>query len=301
MKKNIKRSPLFYVGDKYKLVGEIRQYFPSNIERLIEPFVGGGSVFMNVNAKEYHLNDINTHIIDIHKMLTSYAGNCEVFYNFVFQIIERYALSCSFKADIIPQYLKDIYPKTYIAHYNKNAYLQLRKDYNESEERDSRLLYLLLIYGFNRMVRFNATGNFNVPVGNVDFNTNTFNALNDYFLSTHKHNINWHNQDYKRFLSQINLQEGDFVYFDPPYLISCSEYNKLWSENEEHQLYKILDNLTDMNIKWAISNISFYKGEENAILTTWAKKYQSTSIKSNYISYHDNTIKKFDEVLIRNY
>jgi DNA adenine methylase len=39
MDDKIKRSPLFYVGDKYKLIKEIRQYFPKNINNFIEPFV----------------------------------------------------------------------------------------------------------------------------------------------------------------------------------------------------------------------------------------------------------------------
>ena len=43
MKKEVNRSPLFYVGDKYKLISEIKTYFPQCINRFIEPFVGGGS------------------------------------------------------------------------------------------------------------------------------------------------------------------------------------------------------------------------------------------------------------------
>ncbi len=44
MKEKQFRSPLFYVGDKYKLIREIKDYFPENIETFIEPFTGGGSV-----------------------------------------------------------------------------------------------------------------------------------------------------------------------------------------------------------------------------------------------------------------
>ena len=46
MKKKIVRSPFFYVGDKYKLIEEISSYFPDDIEKFVEPFVGGGSVFI---------------------------------------------------------------------------------------------------------------------------------------------------------------------------------------------------------------------------------------------------------------
>ncbi|MDR0698967.1 MAG: DNA adenine methylase [Tannerella sp.] len=47
-KEKVNRSPLFYVGDKYKLVQEIKTHFPITINRFIEPFVGGGSVYLNV-------------------------------------------------------------------------------------------------------------------------------------------------------------------------------------------------------------------------------------------------------------
>ncbi|WP_197271663.1 DNA adenine methylase, partial [Helicobacter heilmannii] len=47
------RSPLFYVGDKYKLMPQLKPLFPAHIKRFIEPFVGGGSSFLNTPAKEY--------------------------------------------------------------------------------------------------------------------------------------------------------------------------------------------------------------------------------------------------------
>ncbi|AWK62499.1 hypothetical protein C6B36_09245, partial [Helicobacter cinaedi] len=44
---DIIRSPFFYVGDKYKLMPQIRRLFPSKIQTYVEPFVGGGSSFLN--------------------------------------------------------------------------------------------------------------------------------------------------------------------------------------------------------------------------------------------------------------
>lgn len=40
---------------------------------------------------------------------------------------------------------------------------------------------------------------------------------------------------------------------------------------------------------------------KNDIFIEWSQKYYTHSIKSNYISYHDNSIKQFNEVLITNY
>ena len=299
-KEKIHRSPLFYVGDKYKLVGEIKTYFPSTINRFIEPFVGGGSVFLNVNANEYLLNDIDRYVVDIHKFLSSYVGREEAFFNLIFSIIEKYNLSFSYKKDIVPLELKQQHKKTYFAHFNKQNFNQLKADYNNSKERNIAELYVLLIYGFNRMLRFNSKNEYNIPVGNVDFNANTFNALSDYFKLGSTKKVNWFCLDFKQFLASIEYQENDFVYLDPPYLITFSEYNKLWNEKTEKDLLQMIDSLNEKGIKFAVSNVTHYKGKKNSQFIEWSEKYNSYQIKSNYISYHDNTIKQFNEVLVTN-
>ena len=55
VKENLIRSPFFYVGDKYRILSQILPYFPTKINTYIEPFVGGGSVFLNVNAEKFVL------------------------------------------------------------------------------------------------------------------------------------------------------------------------------------------------------------------------------------------------------
>ena len=47
------RSPFFYVGDKYKLMPQLEKLFPVNINNYYEPFVGGGSSFLNTEAKTF--------------------------------------------------------------------------------------------------------------------------------------------------------------------------------------------------------------------------------------------------------
>ena len=177
----------------------------------------------------------------------------------------------------------------------------MKEKYNNSDRTDIADLYLLLIYGFNRMLRFNKKGQFNLPVGNVDFNKNTVDALTNYVNLTNKKNIHWSNVDYKTFLSKISFSENDFVYLDPPYLITSSEYNKLWSQKDDDELCALLDELNSKKIRFAISDVVNYKGKENLKLLNWAKKYNVYPIKSNYINYHDNSVKSFSEVLITNY
>ena len=301
MKNGIARSPLFYVGDKYKLVREIRTHFPLHINRLIEPFVGGGSVMLNVDADGYLLNDIDSFVISLHRMLQGYIGREGEFMDELYAIIDQYGLSLSLRSDVVPRDLKAAYPKTYYARYNKTGYQRMKADFIADGQQDMLRLYLLLIYGFNHMLRFNGKGQFNLPVGNVDFNKNVQDALTGYFRLLSQKQAEWHNEDYRQFLGDIIFQEGDLVYLDPPYLITFSEYNKLWSEDVERDLLALLNNLNARGVNFAISNVTHYRGRTNTLFLEWSAQYHTHSIKSNYISFNDNSIKQFSEVLVTNY
>ena len=295
------RSPLFYVGDKRKIISEIKTYFPNNIDRFIEPFVGGGSVFMNTEANVYLLNDIDSNIYNIHLMLNSYSRDKNLFFQRVIELLNKYGLSKSFIEDVIPTDLKKQYNKTYYAQYNKVAYNKFKRDYNLSCKDDYLQLYILLIYGFNRMMRINRYGDFNVPVGNVDFNNNVVKALNDYFDIVSKKNIQFYNMDYRKFIEKIQVNSSDFIYFDPPYLISSSEYNKYWTNQSEMMFCRYLNKLNQENIKFAVSNVIHYRGRTNPIFEKWSTDFNVHIINSNYISFNDNSNKEFKEVLITNY
>ena len=106
MNNKITRSPLFYVGDKYKLMKQLINLFPKDIGDFYEPFVGGGTVFLNITAKKYYLNDIDKNLIDIHHFLIESSKNPSKFFNDIEKIIYKHNLSRSFKEDIIPDSLK---------------------------------------------------------------------------------------------------------------------------------------------------------------------------------------------------
>lgn len=299
-KKNL-RSPLFYVGDKYKLINQLINLFPSEIDDFYEPFVGGGTVFLNIKAKKYHLNDIDKNLINIHKFLIKNSKNPKIFFKSVEKVINKYNLSRSYKRDIIPDLLKNECKKTYFARFNKKGYEKLKVCVNNYKKNDPLILYILLIYGFNRMLRFNGSGKFNLPVGNVDFNKNVVNALNSYFDFVHNKEITITSGDFKKFFSEKKYFKNDFVYFDPPYLITASEYNKFWNEKSETDLLKLIDNLNKNSIKFALSNVTHYNGRKNNLLIKWMEKYKIHKIKSNYINYHNNSKKQIKEVLITNF
>jgi DNA adenine methylase (dam) len=296
----IRRSPFFYVGDKYKLVPQLKENFPKEIKRFIEPFCGGGSVFLNVTAKSYSLNDIDENMIALHKFLLTYSHNPEEFWNKTRKLIEQYNLSATFIGRDVPAELKKEFIKTYFARYNKEAYYKLRENYNQSPE-NLHLLYLLLIYGFNRILRFNSKGQFNLPVGNVDFNSNVQKAVSDYLGYVNDKDIQFYCLDFEEFLDKVQPTSEDLVYLDPPYLITFSEYNKLWDEDSEMRLTEVLDELDVKGARFAVSNVLWHRKKYNGTFNYWAQKYNIVRIKSNYISFNDNSEKDTYEVLVRNY
>jgi DNA adenine methylase len=197
--------------------------------------------------------------------------------------------------------LKKKFPKTYFAQLNKVGYNLLKLKFNSQKKKNYLELYLLLIYGFNRMLRFNGSGEFNLPVGNVDFNSNVVDSLKSYLEITSKMTIDFHSLDFKEYLKIVKPIKGDFVYLDPPYLITGSEYNKLWNDDLETELYNLVDKLDAKGVKFMLSNVVEYNGKTNEALSLWSKKYRVIEISSNYINFNDNGKKKMREILVVNY
>lgn len=300
--KIISRSPLFYVGDKYKLMPQLSNLFPQKIDVFYDVFCGGGSVSINTSANRFIMNDLDKNIYNLHQYLIKGSDCIDQTISSLHNTIRNYGFSHSeLGIDEEIESLKKLHVKTYFSKYNKDKYIKLRSDFNNNKE-DTELLYLLLVYGFNHMIRFNKKGDFNLPVGNVDWNKNVTSALKNYAGWINDNDVHIVNLDFNEFVHKYSISENDFLYFDPPYLITFSDYNKMWSEDEEIRLYNLLDHLTKRGVRWGLSNMLRHKGKENTILKEWAEKYESVIIKSNYISRFDNKAKPDSiEVYIRNY
>lgn len=301
--KSVVRSPFFYVGDKYKLMPQLQQVIPQDLDYFIEPFVGGGSSFLNIKSKYYLVNDVNPYVVQLHQFMNGYKDNLPRLLEELYVLIDNYQLSCSYRGLTVPDDLKKTFVKTYYAKYNKAGYLSMRDDFNQNQT-DMHRLYLLLIYGFNHMIRFNGSGKFNLPVGNVDFNKNVYQALQNYMSFMQKNQIEFFNYDYQDFLNIIDFQDkkNSYIFLDPPYLISMSEYNKLWNGEKEQALCQFLDELHEKGIRFGITNLIYHKDRFNQTFFDWSQKYISYDIQSNYISFHDNTIKETSkEIFVTNY
>jgi len=103
-----------------------------------------------------------------------------------------------------------------------------------------------------------------------------------------------------------SFSSNDFVYIDPPYLLSTASYNENggWSENDEIDLLNFLTDLDNRNIRFALSNVLVHKGKTNHLLKKWAKQYKIHYLNHNYNnSNYQSTASKQSttEVLITNY
>ena len=65
MKNTLVKSPLNYIGGKYKILNQILPLFPKQIDTFIDLFAGGCNVGINVNANKIIFNDNLTYLINL--------------------------------------------------------------------------------------------------------------------------------------------------------------------------------------------------------------------------------------------
>lgn len=302
---NMIESPLNYTGGKARLLNQILPKFPNKINRFVDLFCGGCNVGLNVSANKIFYNDYNEKVIKLFKILKKLGADNVLSY--VFEIIEKYKLS------LVSKYGYDYYncnSSEGVGKYNRDKYIKLRIDYNEklSEEMSNLLLYVLIVYAFNNQIRFNSKGEFNLPVGKRDFNKKMENKLCAFINKIDEQSCTFSSKDFRKY-NLLNLNKDDLVYVDPPYLITCASYNENggWTENDEKDLLKVLDELNDKKVRFALSNVLKNKGRKNTILNDWIKAHNDLTVHHlnfNYsnCNYHtDNKNGICDEVLIVNY
>lgn len=300
------QSPLNYTGGKFKLLPQILPLFPKNIDIFVDLFCGGANVGVNVPSKSTILNDTNDNLTLLFSMFKNLGND---FLSLLDEIIDKYGLSQSSK------YGYDYYncdSNTGLATYNKNKFLKLREDFNNSKDvgyYHYAMLYTLILYSFNNQIRFNSNGQFNLPVGKRDYNEKMKHKLQKFIDRLKEKEYKFSNLDFREFDTSM-LNSNSFVYVDPPYLITCATYNEQggWSEQDERDLLDFLDNLHEHNIKFALSNVLRSKGKANSILTNWVQqnrnKYKVINLNYNYGNSNYQTRNKdfiTEEVLIVNY
>ncbi|GAA6172597.1 Dam family site-specific DNA-(adenine-N6)-methyltransferase [Colwellia sp. KU-HH00111] len=182
------RSALKWAGGKKKVVNEIASLLPKQgKKRLVEPFVGGGSVFLNLDFDEYLLVDMNDDLINLFNIIKnqplSFIGDAEKLFN-----------SKTNQAD---------------------RYYQLRDQFNQSSDPYERSLLFLYLnrHGYNGLCRYNKSGGYNVPFGR--YKHPYFPSEELHYFSQRAQKATFIQGDFETAFSQ--LKSNDVVYCDPPY------------------------------------------------------------------------------------
>ena len=285
---NYIHSPLNYIGGKYKLLPQLLPLFPQKIGTFVDLFFGGGNVGINISAEKYLFNDNLSYLIELYERLQK--SSLSAILQFIENRIAVYGLSLT----------------------NEEGYKALRNSYNT--EREALDLFMLAAYSFNHQIRFNNAHEFNNPFGRgrSHFNAAMKENLCRFVLAMQKKDISFKQSNFDE-LDLSFLTTSDFVYCDPPYLITTGTYNDGkrgftgWTEKEEKSLYGLLDSLHRRNIPFALSNVLIHKGKENVLLKTWIEKnrYEINYLKKDYSNsnYHtaDRSKTSSVEILITNY
>ena len=267
-----------WTGGKRQLLPVIKSLMPDDYNNYFEPFIGGGAVFFDLIPKKATINDFNSELINCYHQI---KDNPE-------KLIE-----------LLTEHQKK---------NSKEYYLELRSADRDGRindmtdtERAARIMYMLRV-DFNGLYRVNSKNQFNVPYGRYK-NPKIVDSELILSISSYLNNndIRILNGDFEEAIK--NVQAGDFVYFDPPY-IPLSETSAFtsythegFSYEEQVRLRNVFKRLNEKGAYVMLSNSSsplveeLYEGfnihKVNAIRTNGAKASSrgkiSEIIVTNYV------------------
>ena len=185
--------------------------------------------------------------------------------------------------------------------YNQEAVLKASQKINTLWDVASWFAVRGLCY--SGMFRFGKNGAFNVPYGGIGYNSRDFTSnikqwkqpeVLDIFKRTSLHNI-----DFEKLFQQYHFfdEKHDFVFVDPPYDSTFSQYNKEGDFTQEDQK-RLAQTLSQTKAKWmlVIKNTPFILNlydQKNMHHAVFGKKYQV-----NFRNRHDRGV---EHLIVTNY
>jgi DNA adenine methylase len=190
-----KRPFLKWAGAKTKLLHAISAAAPRGAQRCVEPFVGSGTVALNLGLSQNLLADTNHDLMSVYSILQQEG--------------EGFIETCA------PLFTPE--------NNSKQAFHALRDEFNGTTDarRKAALFIFLNRHGYNGLCRYNTKGRLNVPFGRYEHpqfpreRMRTFHA----FLQT----CELQHADFRAVIARTSA--GDFVYCDPPYLPASDTAN----------------------------------------------------------------------------
>lgn len=194
-----------------------------------EPFMGSGVVGFNLAPKKAVFGDTNPHIIRFYQDLQNGIINSK----------------------IVGEYLADEGAKLSATPADKHSYYyEVRQRFNQSP--NSLDFLFLQRANFNGMMRFNASGEYNVPFGRKPQRfqsaliTKIRNQVNWVENLLAKHDWTFVCQSFEKTFKDI--KEGDFVYLDPPYINRHDGYYDNWSQELASRLAELTKNKPKLDL-----------------------------------------------------
>ena len=272
----INKSPLNYSGSKDKIVSEIIKYLPYHIENFVD--VMGGA--FNVGSNIFALNSVTYNEINpmIYKIISDLMNTDKKEYvNSVEKYISKYKLE---KKD-------------------KDSFNNLKNYYNDNKD-DSIALFVLHMYAFQNMIRFNSNQDFNTPIGVAGYSNDMKNRILNFNIKSPKLILS--NEDFEN-IKWDKYSKDTIFYFDPPYYITTAGYNdgkrggKGWTLEQEENLLKTLEYLNKNGYKFILSNVIKHKEREHTLLINWVNKNKFSICEIGISGWRYSK----NEVLIFNY
>jgi DNA adenine methylase len=261
------KSLLKWVGGKAQIIKDINGLLPDEINNYYEPFLGGGTVLLDILTLHKNgslkingsiiVNDLNQGLINFYSHIKS---NPIELYNQIRTILDEYS-----QCQVVDK-KSDVINRKVISHdeaikCTENYYYWIRSKFNRANNlsiEHAAMFWFLNKTCFRGMYREGPNG-YNVPFGHYKKPPSII--LKDIQeMSKLIRDVIFRCGDFtsffKDYLSDINA--NDFVYFDPPYApetaTSFVGYNKEGFTLEKHQeLFKLIKRLP-YNCKWLMSN-----------------------------------------------
>ncbi|MEG0034802.1 MAG: DNA adenine methylase [Bacilli bacterium] len=272
----VNKSPLNYSGSKDSLLPMIIKQLPKHVGTFVDCMGGAFNVGANIIAME------------------------KVYYveynHYVYGIID-YLINTD--SDMIVKEVKEVIDEYGLVKKNKDAYLKLRSDYN-NKEKTSLNLFVLQIYSFQNMIRYNGSQKMNTPVGNNEYCESIKERILNFKIRAPKFELNCKAYNTLNF---TEFPQDTIFYFDPPYFITNAEYNdgkrglEGWNANKEVELLGFLNAISQAGYKFILSNVVQHNEKIHHVLLDWIQEhnYNLISIGRTGIKYPR------EEVVITNY
>jgi DNA adenine methylase len=301
----MKSKPILkWVGGKTQILDKLLTNFPTEMNDYHEPFVGGGSVLLELLARKHegklringtvHAYDLNEPLIYVYKNIQSY--HVELYDNLQ-TLIKHYN-----ESPIDGPLNRKPTNLTEAKLSKENYYYWIRSEYNRMTPEEKTMMIGSAMFIFMNKTCFRGVfrvgpNGFNVPYGHPK-NPEIINW--EHLVDVHNliQGVVFQCCDFTVPLSNTGLTDRDFVYLDPPYApeteTSFVGYTELGFDLEKHNsLFRLC---RSMPAKFVMSNADVKLVRDNF----GGDKYKTESILCKRAINSKNPESKTSEVIIKN-